>query len=173
MEELKNQPCPVCGKKELTLCEQDLDIPYFGLAFTFAMSCSACGFSKADVEFEEAKDPVKVTFQVEKEEDMKVRVVRSSAGLVKIAQLRMIMEPGESSDGFVSNIEGLLNKFEKVLEGQRDSTDDPSVRKKAKNLLKKIWKVKCGDVPLKIVIEDKTGNSAIVSDKAKIEKLKK
>jgi len=29
-----------------------------------------------------------------------------------------------------------------------------------------------GEAPMKIVIEDKTGNSAIVSEKAKIEKLK-
>jgi C4-type Zn-finger protein len=38
--------------------------------------------------------------------------------------------------------------------------------------LKKLWKVECGDLPLKIVIEDPTGNSGIISEKTKIEKLK-
>ncbi len=172
MDELKGQVCPVCGKKELTLYEDELDVPYFGHTFVFSMNCSNCGFSKADVESEEKRDPVKVTFQIEKEDDMKVRVIRSSSGLVKISQLKMSMEPGENSDGFISNVEGLLRKFEKVLEEQRDNSDDNDVRKKAKNLLKKIWKVKLGEVPLKVVIEDKTGNSAIISDKAKVEKLK-
>jgi zinc finger protein len=172
MDELKGQPCPICGKKELTLREEERDIPYFGLCFLFSMSCGACDFSKADIEASEKKDPVKITFNIEDVKDLNARVIKSSNALVKISQLKMSMEPGENSEGFISNIEGLLGKFENVLKGQRDSTDDPTIRKKAKNLLKKIWKVKCGDVPLKVVIEDKTGNSAIISDKTKMDKLK-
>jgi len=173
MEKLTGQVCPICGKKELTLMEDEMDIPYFGHTFLFSMECSACGFSKADIEAEEKKDPVKITFEIDSEDDMKVRVVKSSYALVKIPQLRMSMEPGEASEGFITNIEGLLSKFEKILEEQRDNSDDNDVRKKAKNLLKKIWKVKLGDVKLKIIIEDKSGNSAIISEKSKIEKLKK
>jgi len=30
----------------------------------------------------------------------------------------------------------------------------------------------CGDIPVKIVLEDPTGNSAIISEKAVVEKLK-
>ncbi|MCD4759511.1 ZPR1 zinc finger domain-containing protein [archaeon] len=171
MEEIKGQLCPVCGKKELTLREEEMDIPYFGLTFLFSMDCP-CGFSKSDVESAEKKDPVKITFNVEGVGDLNARVIKSGSALVKISQLKMSMEPGENSEGFVSNVEGLLGKFEKILEGQRDSSDDPLVCKKAKKLLKKIWKVKCGDVALKIVIEDKNGNSAIISEKAKVEKLK-
>ena len=33
--------------------------------------------------------------------------------------------------------------------------------------MKKIWKVKCGEEKLKIIIEDPSGNSGILSDKAK------
>ncbi len=172
MEELKNQPCPGCGKKELTLREEEKDIPYFGNTFILSMHCNSCGFSKTDIESAEQKDPVRIVFTTESEEDMKVRIVKSSNALVKIPQMRMSMEPGEASEAFISNIEGLLNKFEKVLESQRDGTDDNAVRKKAKNLLKKLWKVKLGDVPLKIIIEDKSGNSAIISDKAEVSKLK-
>lgn len=172
MEEVKGQKCPVCGKNELSLYEDETDIPYFGQTFIFGMKCMSCGFSKSDVESAEQKDPVRITFEVNSEKDMNVRVVKSSNASIKIAQLKMIMESGESSDGFISNIEGLLNKFESILIEQRDNSDDDEIRKKAKNLLKKIWKVKLGEFPLKIVIEDKTGNSAIISEKTKIEKLK-
>ncbi len=172
MDEIKNQPCPICGKKELTVMDREIEIPYFGQTFVFSMKCNACDFVKADVEFAEEKDPVKVTFEVESEDDLYARVVKSSSALVKIPTLRMSMEPGEGSEGFVTNVEGLIGRFEKILENERDEADDPKIRKKAKNLLKKIWKVKLGEVPMKIVIEDKTGNSAIVSEKAKIEKLK-
>ncbi len=85
----------------------------------------------------------------------------------------MSMEAGPDSIGFVSNVEGLLKKFKDILEAERDTTDDDDVRKNAKNLLKKLWKVECGDQELKIVIEDTSGNSAVISEKAVTEKLKR
>ncbi len=172
MEKIEGEACPVCGKKTLTLTEDELDIPFFGKTAAFGMNCKSCGFNKSDVEAIEPKEPVKVTFTTESDKDMKVRIVKSSEASVKIPQMRMSMDPGPGSIGFVTNIEGLLGKFKKIIEEQRDLAEDPAVKKSAKNLLKKLWKVECGDVPLKIVIEDPSGNSAIISEKAKIEKLK-
>jgi len=157
----------------MTMTEEEIDIPYFGKTFVFGMSCGSCGVSKSDVEAAEDKDPVKVTFTTESEEDMKVRVVKSSEATVKIPTLRMSVDSGPASDGYVTNIEGLIHRFEKIVEDQRDNTDDKAVAKSAKNLLKKIRKVKWGEIPCKIVIMDPTGNSAIISEKAVIEKLKR
>ena len=84
----------------------------------------------------------------------------------------MKVEPGPASQGFITNIEGVISRFEKVIEEQRDSAEEKSDRKSAKNLLKKIRKVKLGDLPVKIVVEDPTGNSAILHDKAVKSKLK-
>ncbi|MEK6937036.1 MAG: hypothetical protein AABW58_03105, partial [Nanoarchaeota archaeon] len=92
---------------------------------------------------------------------------------VKIPQLKMSMEPGVASVGFVSNVEGVLDKFKKVIEEERDATEDDEIKDNAKKLLKKIWKVKLGDLEVKLIIEDETGNSAIISDKAVVEKLRK
>mgnify|MGYP003996779907 FL=1 len=149
-----------------------MDIPHFGKTFVFSMKCDNCNFNKSDVEAAERKDPVKITFTIEKEEDLKVRVVKSSEASIKVPGLKIDVRPGPASIGFVSNIEGILNNFQKIIEGQRDSTDDDAVRKKAKNLLKKLRKVKWGDAPLKITIEDPSGNSAIISEKTEIKKLK-
>jgi len=164
--------CPMCLNKTLTLQEDEKEIPYFGKTFIFSMECSSCNFRKADIEAEEPKDPVKITFTVESEEDMKVRVVKSSVAAIKIPQMRMSVDPGPASQGYISNIEGVLNKFEDIIEKERDNTDDPAVKKKAKNLLKKLRKVKWGDEKLKIIIEDPSGNSAIISEKSEIKKLK-
>ena len=49
---------------------------------------------------------------------------------------------------------------------------DEELKKKAKNLLKKIQNILWGEEKIKIIIEDRTGNSAIISDKAVKEKLK-
>jgi zinc finger protein len=172
MEELKKQPCIFCGKKTLTLMQDEIDIPYFDKVFVFSMKCSSCNFYKSDVESSKMREPCKVTFEITDEKDMKVRVVKGSNASVKIPGLKINVRPGPAAEGFVTNIEGLLDRFKKVIEHARDSSDDNKERKSAKNLLKKLWKVKCGDVALKIIIEDPTGNSGIISDKTKVEKLK-
>ena len=172
MEELKNQQCPICNKKTLTLREEEKEIPYFGNCFLFSMNCSSCKYSKSDIESAEDKEPIKLTFTIEKGADLKVRVIKSSNATIKIPQMRMKMEAGPNSEGIITNIEGILNKFEKIIEEQRDTAEDNSIKKTAKNLLKKLWKVKCGDIPLKIIIEDPSGNSAIIDKKTEVVKLK-
>jgi len=194
MDKLEKQKCPVCFKNILTLTEDNMEIPYFGRVFLFSMQCQdkECNYNMSDVETEEQKEPTRYTLEINSEKDMNIRVVKSSnatleinsekdmnirvvkssnAG-VKIPQLKMSMEPGVASVGFVSNVEGILDRFKKVIEEERNSTEDEEVKDNAKKLLKKIWKVKLGEFPIKLIIEDASGNSAIISDKAKIEKLK-
>lgn len=172
MEQIKNQPCPLCRAKSLTLAQQEEEIPFFGKVLVFSMTCDSCKYHLADVEAIEEKEPSKYIFETSSAEDMNVRIVKSSKATIKIPQLRMTVTPGPASQGYVSNIEGVLERFEKVVEEQRDLAEDISEKKSAKNLLKKIRKVKLGDIKIKVIIEDPTGNSAIISKKAKIEKLK-
>ncbi|MDP3728603.1 MAG: ZPR1 zinc finger domain-containing protein [bacterium] len=169
---LKGETCPICLEKKLSLTEDEMDIPYFGKTFVFSMHCEGCAFHKADIEAAEMKDPCRLTFTIEKEEDMKIRVVKSSEGSIKVPQLHMSVTPGSASEGYISNIEGLLNRFEKVIEDEKENSEEDSAKTTAKNLLKKIRKVKWGEMPLKIVIEDPSGNSAIISERTIIEKLK-
>ena len=104
-------------------------------------------------------------------DDLNVRVVRSSEGSIKIAHVGSL-EPGVNAEGFVSNIEGVIMRFKKQIETLRDSAEEDEDRKKAKNLLKKLQNVLWGSEKLKIVLEDPSGNCAIVSDKAVRQKLK-
>ncbi|MEW6063365.1 MAG: ZPR1 zinc finger domain-containing protein [Nanoarchaeota archaeon] len=172
MEELKNQSCPVCHSNSLTLSQDEKDVPHFGKTLLFSMSCSSCGYHKGDVESIEKKEPAKYTFTIENEKDLKVHVIKSSEAVVRAPQLKMEVTPGPASDGYYSTVEGVLDKFKKVIESERDTAEDDEVKKHAKNLLKKLWKVSLGEMPLKIIIEDPSGNSAILSDKAVVEKLK-
>jgi len=167
---LAGQPCPMCGKKTLTLTETRLEVPYFGNAFVFSMNCSNCKYRKSDVEAEEPKEPCKYTFEIKNKKDLNTRVIKSSEATIKIPHIGT-MEPGPSSEGFISNIEGIINKFKEQIEKLRDTEEDPAAKKKAKNMLKKLQKVLWGNEKLKIIIEDPTGNSAIISDKAVKKKL--
>ena len=174
MDKEENQQCPICNEKKCTLTQEELDIPYFGKTYVFGMDCKACGFHMSDVEADEAKDPVKIEFTTEKAEDMNVRLVKSTEATVRIPALKLDISPGPDAEGYVTNVEGLLQRIKKIIEQQRDAAaaeDDDATKTTAKNLLKKIWKIECGDVPMKIIIEDPSGNSAIISEKAVKEKL--
>ena len=62
--------------------------------------------------------------------------------------------------------------MKRQIEQLKEVIEDSEDVKKAKNALKKITRVMWGQEPLKLVIEDPTGNSAIISEKAVKEKLK-
>ncbi len=166
---LAGQPCPMCSTNNLTLMEKTMEIPFFGQCFVFSMDCSNCDYHVADIESAEEREPCKYTFEYKSEEDLKVRVVKSSQATVKIPRI-VTISPGPVSNGYVTNIEGILNRVKNVIESQKDD-DDPAAQKKAKNMLKKIQRVLWGREPLTIVLEDPTGNSAIISDRAVKSKL--
>ncbi len=167
---LKGQPCPMCRKNTLTLTEAKRDIPFFGVCYIFSMDCSSCDYHMADIESEEEKDPVKYSIDVETEDDLKIRVVKSSKATLKIPRI-IEMSPGPVANGYVTNVEGVLSRAKKIIESQKADEDDSSKRKKLKNMLKKIQDVLWGRGSLKIIISDPSGNSAIVSEKAVKSKL--
>lgn len=165
METLENQPCPICKENKLTLTEIEKEVPYFGKVYLYSMTCSNCKYHKADVEVAEKKEPCKYSIEISGEEDMKIRVVKSSEATVKIPRVATI-EPGPASSGYITNIEGILNRVKHQIEVAREHEEDDDAKKKAKNLLKKLNKVIWGKEKLKIIIEDPSGNSAIISEKA-------
>lgn len=168
-EVLEGERCPFCGNETLRLMETAKDIPYFGLCHIFSMDCSSCKYHKADVEAEESKDPVKYTLDIESEDDLNIRVVKSSEADIKIPYIGSI-EAGEASNGYVTNVEGILNRLKTQVEHLKEAADDKADRKKAKNILKKMQKILWGQESCKLILIDKTGNSAIISPKAKKEK---
>lgn len=170
MDEIKNQPCPICGKNTCTLREESKEIPYFGKVYVFGIECSNCDFKKSDIEIEEKNEPAKWTLNVETDEDLNIRIIKSSEATLKIPRI-ITVSPGPDSEGYVTNVEGLLLKVKKVIEDSIESEDDKDVKKKTWNMIKKINKVLVGREKIKIIIEDPSGNSAIISDKAEKKKL--
>jgi len=170
-EEVDEQKCPMCGQTSLSLMEEEIEVPFFGKTLLFSMTCTNCKYHKADVEAAEQKAPSKCSIDVSGEEDMKIRVVKSSQATVKIPYITTIT-PGPASNGYISNIEGILRRVKHQIEVAKESEEDKAAKKQAFKLIKKINRVFWGQEKLKIIIEDPSGNSAIISDKAKVDKLK-
>ncbi|MDP7180683.1 MAG: ZPR1 zinc finger domain-containing protein [Candidatus Woesearchaeota archaeon] len=171
MGELSGQTCPMCHKKTMALTEGEMEVPYFGKLLVFSMTCSSCKYHMADVESTSGQEPSKFTLEISSEEDMKIRVIRSSQATIKVPHITTIT-PGPASKGYITNVEGILKRIKREVESARDSEEDVALKKKAKNMLKKITKIMWGQENQKMIIEDPTGNSAIISDKAVKEKLK-
>ena len=169
---ISGENCPFCHEKTLSLMESEIDVPFFGKTFVFSMDCSNCKYHKADVESaQEDSEPVKYSLEISSEEDMKIRIIKSSNATIKIPHIGNI-EPGEAANGYITNVEGILQRMKKQIEMLRDDSEEEEDRKKAKNMLKKLMHVMWSQEKLKMTLEDPTGNSAIVSDKAVKEKLK-
>ena len=169
---LEGQPCPICNKNTLTLMEAEREIPFFGLAYIFSMNCNGCGYHKADIEFDSQQEPSKFDLEVSSEEDLKIRIIKSSHANIKLGRI-VTVEANNASNGYITNVEGIIKRIEKIIEFARDNAEDKSERKAAKNHLKKIRNVLCSDDKIKLTLEDTSGNSAIISDKAVKSKLKK
>ncbi|MEK6874597.1 MAG: ZPR1 zinc finger domain-containing protein [Nanoarchaeota archaeon] len=168
---LEEQHCPICQAKTLTLTEAERDIPYFGNVYLYSMTCSSCKYHKADLESVEVREPCKWVIEVDSKEALNTRIVKSAEATIKIPHM-VTIESGPTAQGYITNIEGLLMRVKGILESTKETADNPQDEKKARNLLKKLNRVLWGTEPLKIIIEDKTGNSAIISEKAEKSKLK-
>ena len=171
MAELTGQQCAFCGENKLTLREEEVEIPFFGRVFVLSMDCTGCGYRKADVEPAEQKEPCRYTLEVTSDADLNIKIIKSAEATVKIPRV-ITIESGPASEGYITNVEGLLEKVKSMIQSAADAEeDDPAAKTKAKNLIKKLNKVLVGREPLKIIIEDLSGHSAIISDKAQRNKL--
>ncbi|MBI2657700.1 ZPR1 zinc finger domain-containing protein [Candidatus Woesearchaeota archaeon] len=164
-DDFEHQQCPLCHETTLILTERETEVPYFGKVLLFSMTCNNCKYHKADVEATDQKEPVKYEFEISSEDDMKVRVVKSSEATVRLPHLATIT-PGPASQGYVTNVEGILNRVKHQVESAKEMEEDEADKKKAKNMLKKILNITWGKEKQKLIIEDPSGNSAIISDKA-------
>jgi len=110
-------------------------------------------------------EPVGYTCGIEGTEDLSIRVVRSSRGTVDVPELGVRIEPGPACEGFITNVEGVLDRIDGVLEGVL-AWGNGEEREKAEELRASIAEIRAGTRPVTLIIEDPSGNSAIVSEKA-------
>ncbi len=167
MRQVVPGPCPSCGA-EIEYCYQTEDIPYFYGILIISASCRACGYRLADIQLLKNAEPSRWEVSVDSPDDLNIRVVRSMNGIITIPELGVRVDPGPACEGFVSNVEGVLNRVEKVIDSVISWADDEEERGRAASLKGQIALVKEGALPITLRIDDPTGNSAILADKARI-----
>jgi zinc finger protein len=156
--------CPLCGSK-IPLRWYFDKIPYFDEILCISSNCK-CGFRYADTYVLSQKEPVEYEFFVSSIEDLNTRVVRSTSGSIYIPELGVDIEPGALAEAFISNVEGVLNRVEAVVEILKSWVETEEQKRKAEEILNKIAAIKRGEQTMTLIIRDPLGNSAIISNKA-------
>lgn len=164
--------CPICRGENFLQTVRTVNVEHFGEVLIITQKCSECGYKHIDVFPAEIKEPCEYRMKVETREDLYAKVLRSSSGEIEIPELGLKISPGPAAQGFITNIDGVLLRFENILEGQLVVEKDEKRREKIKKVLKKIQEAKENKIAFTIVIKDLYGNSAIVSEKAKKSPLK-
>ena len=91
------------------------EIPYFGEHTQVTVMCHSCGWKQTDFIPAEGKKAGCWKLAITDEKQLRSRVVRSSSCTVRIPELDLQVNPGSSSTGYVSNVEGVLNRFLEVM----------------------------------------------------------
>ncbi len=158
-------PCPYCNT-EIEYLYQTENIPYFSDILIISALCSSCGYKYVDTQLLKNSEPVRYEVQADSPEDLGIRVVRSMSASLEIPELGVRIDPGPACQGFVSNIEGVLDRIEQIVKGAL-IWGEVEEQENARMLLKKIDSVKNGSFAITLILEDRCGNSAIIADKAR------
>ena len=170
MESSVEQSCPICGNENsLKMMAHSSEIPYFGEHTQITMSCNSCGWRVTDFIPAEGKKAGSWTLIVSSTEHISARVVRSSSCTVRIAELGLEVTQGSSSTGYISNVEGVLDRFASAIgtiRRQADVENDEDTKTKCDELLSKIDMVKSGELVVTLQLLDPVGHSQILHEEA-------
>jgi zinc finger protein len=156
-------PCPCCST-EIEYLYKTENIPYFSDILIISAICPACGYKFVDTQLLKHGEPARHTLAVVSEDDLAVRVVRSMSASIEIPELGVRIDPGPQCQGFVSNVEGVLDRIEQVVKGALVWGTDVE-KENAAAILADIVRVKAGTFPITLILEDPNGNSGIESER--------
>ena len=109
-------PCPICSiEGEVKMIAHVDEIPYFGEHTQVTVLCNACGWRQTDFIPAEGKKSGAWKLVIDSPEKLLARVIRSSSCTVRVDELDLVVNPGSNSTGYVSNVEGVLNRFVDVI----------------------------------------------------------
>lgn len=108
--------CPICHRKgDVYMIAHIDEIPYFGEHTQVTVLCHSCGWKQTDFIPAEGQKAGCWSLLMVNSDQLKSRVVRSSSCTIRIPELDLQVNPGSNATGYVSNVEGVLNRFVEVI----------------------------------------------------------
>lgn len=171
-------PCPMCSVEgQLRMMTHIDEIPYFGEHTQITVLCHSCGWRQTDFIPAEGKKPGMSKLLISKPEHIRARVVRSSSCTIRIPELDLEVSPGTASTGYVSNIEGVIDRFMEIIimVTRQAYTDDLEMTeiKRLQEMHTTLLELKEDPIPKPLIIEllDPNGHSQILHEDAVLEEI--
>ncbi len=162
--------CPACNDGTINLIKTVYDITDGDKMLIIKFECNKCLFTKNDViPLTTRLEPGIITLQVTDENDLKSKIYRSPIGVLEIPELEVLVEPGPRADFYYTNVEGILDRFQKAVQIYRNNLNgDEGKRAEIDEILNNINKAMKGDFKFTLRITDTGGGSYIIpQDKSK------
>ena len=172
MQSKVNAPCPQCAVEEsLTMLTISSEIPYFGEHTQITVLCDTCGWKHTDFIPSDGEKPGFSSLVIDSEKKNAARVVRSSSCTIRIPELDLEVSPGGSSSGYVTNIEGVIKRFENAIETIIRGSDEDQESEIARQILERLVMVKEGEENVRLELLDPRGRSQIIHHDAESREL--
>ena len=172
MQSKVNAPCPQCSVEEsLTMLTISSEIPYFGEHTQITVLCDTCGWKHTDFIPSDGEKPGFSSLVIDSEKKNAARVVRSSSCTIRIPELDLEVSPGGSSSGYVTNIEGVMKRFENAIETIIRGSDEDQDSEIARQILERLRMVKDGEEIVRLELLDPRGRSQIIHHDAESREL--
>ncbi|MHA2059213.1 MAG: ZPR1 zinc finger domain-containing protein [Candidatus Ranarchaeia archaeon] len=157
--------CPSCEENALERVQTTINVPHFGETLLITFKCKSCQYRRTEVLSLTEKPAQKFVFHVKTQDHLKVRIVKSSRAIVRIPEFQFESTPGSKAQGFIGSIETLLEQVEATLKILMKWTqDNPKKHQQLLKLQHLLQKARSEDTSFTVVLEDPSGNSAILPD---------
>jgi zinc finger protein len=142
--------------------QTEYEVEHFGAVLLSVAACQRCGYRHSDVIALTNREAITLTAKISSLDDLNMRVIKSGTATISIPEFGATITPGPYSEGYISNVEGLLAKIEDALTFML-STAKGRRLKKGERMLKKMQIARDSKPRFTLIIKDPLGNSAIVS----------
>jgi len=166
-EEEYSFKCPACNNGMIILTKTVYDMTDGDKMLIVKFECNECMFTTNDViPLTTRIEPGIISLRVTNENDLKSKIYRSPVGILEIPELEVLVEPGPRADFYYTNVEGILERFQKAVQIYRNSLDgeddDDEKRQEIDEILENISKAMKGDFNFTLIITDTGGGSYII-----------
>ncbi|MBS7655272.1 ZPR1 zinc finger domain-containing protein [Candidatus Bathyarchaeota archaeon] len=166
----RSQKCPICKENALNLTQNEVEVEFYGPAILLTALCENCKFTYRDVLLLTSSEPSVMKIKV-KNEELNAKVIKSSTATILIPELKVKVTPGPASEGYITTIEGVLNRIEEAASLMLSSLKGLK-KENCKKFLEALQKAKSGEKEFTFIIKDPYGKSVIIPKKENVIKRK-
>ena len=161
----KGLKCPMCGK-ELVNNYYIQDLPYFGKTEFIVFACLDCNYKNIDINPMDEKEPIKEKIIIEKKQDLFIKIVRGKDTTIELEEFGLMLEPGSNPEVFFTNMEGLLERFKRIVYIMLNRNDlNEKEIEKLKTILNHLEAYKEAKKKFTIILKADKGFGKILSEK--------